>query len=1483
MARQGSFGGLGGFGSFTLDPFGGSRGGLGRYNVGDAMATIDAMERYAISIGWQNGTVSDDDYLDSLREAVERSPEGSSDRISAENTLGDAIYTIGRNKLVRNVNNSATDEARIAAYRDLIDYDTKKLATMKVDNEQRRELVDRIAGAKADIRATRWSQIVRSYNENKTSNESMVRFAKSALAEAQGQPDQQTWSDRVFEFSERVKDDHLEQLRQDYDMDRVSGETVLAFVTQRLKEMAPGSPRYNDLTRWREDFAKAFHADEAASKYAAQYSAYQEGKISDDEWLHYLHTRVSDAPRGSDERKAAEHDLVMETFRVTEAHLTYNVAVNNAPVSTLINFYRSSLVGLDHGSARAQDLLRRIHDLRTQGIGAINLGGDTADPDHTGPGHTIGNTGPGPGNGSRSGNNPAIEAVIQSARSYLGTTYRLGAESRTAIDCSGLVYRAFTDAGYGSLIGNDRKRAEGYQSYGQQQGEFFTDRSQARRGDLVIYGNGKHIGIYLGNGKVLSAITTGVSITRANALGIPITGYVHPSYSGTSAPTLPRNTPRNAPKPAARRSGQPGGVAPQTTRTATETPQRVRQGEQVTTRSQAAPSTTPTDAPPSGNQRPPTALPGATTQMGRELLRQLGVGNPSDEQVRAAATWLYAENGSTVSNNNPFNLITGVGTGTGNWLPGQVAVDGDGYAVFDTWQHGIAAAAGEIRQSYPTIASAFRTNDPNKILTTIEKSEWRPGGYSNQLVPVYNSTGPSTIVVGGGQQIFDTPQSLAALATQAPSIAHLFDINPGDPASQAWFEKNLANLKAAYSSRDSNGMWWYETPNGNQVHLPFAPEMYFSALAAQADYQHIRGESSAEASTRETLRNTGSQYNLASWRDELDAIDAASSQAYADGNINLALQLKTQALAASAQLLGIDDPTTTDLDVRNYNPGASPFAFNDQELSDIQERLDTLKPRTDRNPQGDLLLGLFDVHADAPSGQAPLWRDENGRLHVHDEDVYFTEDGAGRIVIKTWQSNPDDFAQDDVIDPVTGETRTVPHYKTTMRAIGVGAEIAIRMPTTSGSLGISVLDHGGYRNPAEAEQNFLGISGNAFVGPHVRGLDIAGDSPLTINGLVADRSNPFYGLLPNGQAPAPKQTPANQPNDFTVNRAFASMPDVPMVRYYDHASKQWLQSYSIDGGKSWIIAPTSVDVALPTIVLAPEFKVNIRTVVDPKTGQSSSKFQVQANDGTWHDYTAADGPLNKWFHWYGTDDRDNAGPSQGTQGARYVIHRADIDGGFNGSLNRREVLTLTDADAYRRAVVTFESGKSGQAKVGAEHPWLAAEIRGVEGGFAGLQYMGQSQSPPQVAATAAAEQNDRFNQLAGGYAATGAFLPPISGNQVASNTRALASTTQLALNTPRNAPQPVGVTTAPVRPPIAADQPTVRPIEPPAAPAPRPTLPTNTPRNAPKPYVPPVPRTSYNTSRTPPVNPRPQPAPVPGSTPTIPGVSTRPRAPHEND
>ncbi len=135
--------------------------------------------------------------------------------------------------------------------------------------------------------------------------------------------------------------------------------------------------------------------------------------------------------------------------------------------------------------------------------------------------------------------NERAEAVIAAARAYIGTPYRVGTEGPDTIDCSGLVFRAFSNASELGQVGGSRLRAAGYLRWFAQRDLLTTDVEQAERGDLVIYGAGEHIGIYLGDGRVISALVTGVMVHSLAGITIPPTGFLAVDWSGKRGPFKP--------------------------------------------------------------------------------------------------------------------------------------------------------------------------------------------------------------------------------------------------------------------------------------------------------------------------------------------------------------------------------------------------------------------------------------------------------------------------------------------------------------------------------------------------------------------------------------------------------------------------------------------------------------------------------------------------------------------------------------------------------------------------------------------------------------------------------------------------------------------------------------------------------------------------------------------------------------------------------
>ena len=100
----------------------------------------------------------------------------------------------------------------------------------------------------------------------------------------------------------------------------------------------------------------------------------------------------------------------------------------------------------------------------------------------------------------------------------------------SAFDCSGLVRYAFRRSGNAAAIHTSYLRsARSLYMWFRAHGK--TSRTNPRLGDLVIWGGGTHVGIYIGNGKAISTLTSGVRIHRVHAVTARFTAYLRTGMS----------------------------------------------------------------------------------------------------------------------------------------------------------------------------------------------------------------------------------------------------------------------------------------------------------------------------------------------------------------------------------------------------------------------------------------------------------------------------------------------------------------------------------------------------------------------------------------------------------------------------------------------------------------------------------------------------------------------------------------------------------------------------------------------------------------------------------------------------------------------------------------------------------------------------------------------------------------------------------------
>lgn len=104
--------------------------------------------------------------------------------------------------------------------------------------------------------------------------------------------------------------------------------------------------------------------------------------------------------------------------------------------------------------------------------------------------------------------------------------YVRGAVGPRAFDCSGLVRYAYRRVHVARHLGGGHS-ARQMLHWGRAHHK--TGRRHPHIGDVVIYGGGTHAAIYIGRGRVISALNPrlGIRVTRLHALGDRFTTFIH--------------------------------------------------------------------------------------------------------------------------------------------------------------------------------------------------------------------------------------------------------------------------------------------------------------------------------------------------------------------------------------------------------------------------------------------------------------------------------------------------------------------------------------------------------------------------------------------------------------------------------------------------------------------------------------------------------------------------------------------------------------------------------------------------------------------------------------------------------------------------------------------------------------------------------------------------------------------------------------------
>ncbi|GGG05225.1 hypothetical protein GCM10007304_19130 [Rhodococcoides trifolii] len=108
----------------------------------------------------------------------------------------------------------------------------------------------------------------------------------------------------------------------------------------------------------------------------------------------------------------------------------------------------------------------------------------------------------------------AAQQAVDAAESKIGAPYVYGASGPNAFDCSGLVQWAYKQAGL------QIPRT----SYEQASAGVSVSQANLQPGDVVSFYGGSHSGIYIGNGNVVHASTSGVPVKIAPLASMPFDG-----------------------------------------------------------------------------------------------------------------------------------------------------------------------------------------------------------------------------------------------------------------------------------------------------------------------------------------------------------------------------------------------------------------------------------------------------------------------------------------------------------------------------------------------------------------------------------------------------------------------------------------------------------------------------------------------------------------------------------------------------------------------------------------------------------------------------------------------------------------------------------------------------------------------------------------------------------------------------------------------
>lgn len=150
--------------------------------------------------------------------------------------------------------------------------------------------------------------------------------------------------------------------------------------------------------------------------------------------------------------------------------------------------------------------------------------------------------------------NSEAARVLEIAHLQLGKRFGMGGIGPNTFDCSGLVWYAFNTAGLADRMGGQRRGATGYLNWFKANlpKQVSNNLADARPGDILIWGGGRHSGLYIGDNWAISALNKryDIRVHRADRVGLPFTAVLMVSISRTDDGSIqapPADAPTTAP------------------------------------------------------------------------------------------------------------------------------------------------------------------------------------------------------------------------------------------------------------------------------------------------------------------------------------------------------------------------------------------------------------------------------------------------------------------------------------------------------------------------------------------------------------------------------------------------------------------------------------------------------------------------------------------------------------------------------------------------------------------------------------------------------------------------------------------------------------------------------------------------------------------------------------------------------------------------